>query len=165
MAYQSTRSESFRRTACDWITRCGEVLALIRFSRAAGAKDFEFFTSPEAFEARLADLPVQTCVTLFRDRQLPIRGSVDEQFIDRALALIDVDSEWLLVALERTRYGEYSWFAHFAGETREELRADLQDNKGIPMACGQYPPWLVQSESVISAVVPDHDGVVRCGVY
>jgi hypothetical protein len=41
----------------------------------------------------------------------------------------------------------------------------FMESLGIPVAAGLYPPWLTDSDEVISAVVPDEHGVVRSGIY
>jgi hypothetical protein len=51
------------------------------------------------------------------------------------------------------------------GESHTELRDDLEDLRGSSAGVGLYPPWLEDTEDVISAYVPDEDGVVRPGGY
>jgi hypothetical protein len=67
----------FLSTAAEWIDEQGEILALFRYSRAAGAKDFLFIRSNEELKARLEQLPPSTSVILFREPQLPLRGIKD----------------------------------------------------------------------------------------
>jgi hypothetical protein len=58
-----------------------------------------------------------------------------------------------------------SWFHYDAGESHTELREALDDSLGTPVAVGPNPPWLAETGDVVSAVVPDENGVVRIGVY
>src|SRR5579859_2640626 len=81
MAYESTNSPGFLETIKTWIAENGEVLVLIRFSYAAGSKELEFFTSFTTFRQRLARFSPRTCVTVFRQRHLPLRGAIDDDFI------------------------------------------------------------------------------------
>jgi hypothetical protein len=143
----------------------GEVLVLIRHHASAGSKEFEFFRSGEAFRDRLAGLPPRTCITVFRDMQLPRRGTVDPGFVAAAVAAIPDGTEWLAVSLQRSHHGALSWFHCSAGETHAELRAALEDCLGTSVAVGAYPPWLEDNEAVVSAVVPDPDGAVVSGIY
>jgi hypothetical protein len=165
MAYPSTKDPAFLARTARWLAERHEVLALIRYSRAAGAKDFEFFDSVEAFQARLRDLPPQTCVTVFGERQLPLRGRVNDDFIQQALALIPDGTEFALVGLERVRHGESAWYPMTAGETSVELCEELREWCGRLVAVGPYPPWLADGDEVVSAVVPSPNGSVTTGVY
>jgi hypothetical protein len=57
-------------------------------------------------------------------------------------------------------YGECSFFiGRQASHTK--LRDDLENLRGSSAAIGLYPPWLEDTEDVISAYVPNEDGVVR----
>ena len=165
MGYQSTNDPAFQAKTARWIAERHEVLALIRYSHAAGSKDFEFFDSVEAFAARLRELPPRTCVTVFGERQLPLRGRVNDDLIRQALALVPDGTEFAIVGLERVRYGEYAWYPHTTGETSVELGQELREKREELVAVGPYPPWLEDGENVVSAVVPNPDGSVTTGVY
>ncbi|HEY3325320.1 MAG TPA: hypothetical protein VGP72_33010 [Planctomycetota bacterium] len=167
MAYGSVNDLTFSSTVQQWIEANGEVLALIRFHASAGAKSFEFFRSMDDFKIRLADLPPRTCVIVFRDHQLPLRGRVDEEFIRKASALVPNGVEFLVVVLERISMGAASWFHDAAGQTHDELIEELRDSYcyGKSVAVGPYPPWLEDTAAVISAVVPNSDGSVTVGIY
>jgi len=165
MAYDSTTSPIFLAAVRAWIAASGEILVMIRFSASGGAKSFEFFGSFISFQDRLASLPSRTCVIAFRDKQLPLRGVVDDDFTANALTLLPEGKEWLAAALSRTFAGSASWFDYGEGETKSELREELEARSGESTAFGPYPPWLHDSEAVISAVVPDPDGTVVTGIY
>src|SRR5262249_42700447 len=122
MGYTSATDAAFLDTVAGWIAGRGEVLGLIRYSHKAGAKDFEFFQSVDAFRARLRQLPPRDCVTVFARPQVPLRGRVDDEFIRRAAALVPDGTEFLIVGLERVQYGNLSWYPNSAGETHAELR-------------------------------------------
>ena len=138
---------------------------LIRYSRAAGEKSFEFFTSFERLRKRLEELKPETSVTVFRERQLALRGCVDDEFIGKCLNSVQAGSEFLVVATAPRTGGNQSWFHHEAGESHEELREVLEGLRGEAVAVGEYPPWLEDSLNVISACVPEQDGSIRAGVY
>lgn len=142
-----------------WLRSRPEILVMIRYSGAAGRKEFEFFSLYESFARRLNELPPSTSIIAFREQQLPLRGLVDEDFISTCLSFLSDSSEFLVVEMdERDAY----WAA---GETHTELRKELQELMGRSLAIGPYPPWLIDNDEVISAVVPDEDGVVKCGIY
>jgi hypothetical protein len=141
------------------------VLILIRYSRAAGNKEFEFFTSLAALRDRLREFPAEACVTVFRNPQLQLRGTEDDEFIGKSLTAVRDGSEFAVVETVLTKLGRHSYFKFRAGETHDELREALEDMRGAPVAVGQYPPWLEDSADVISAYVPHANGQVTCGIY
>lgn len=165
MSYASSTDKTFLATLTEWFQSHGELLLLIRYSHAAGSKSFEFFSSFETMTERLVHLPPSTCIIAFRQPQLPLRGLVDESFITRCLSSIPEGSEYLVADLTLRTVGRASWFHHGAGESHEELWAELENLHGHTVAAGLYPPWLEDTEDVISAVVPDENGVVTTGVY
>ena len=101
----------------------------------------------------------------FREPQLPLRGVVDESFVTKCLEHIPDGSEYVLAETVRRVYGRHSFFHCGSGESHAELRDDLEESCGAPVAVGLYPPVLEESVDVIRAVVPDADGVVRAGPY
>jgi hypothetical protein len=104
-------------------------------------------------------------VIAFRQRQLPLRGLVDDEFIGKSLNFIRNGSEFLVVETVPRTAGSASWFHYDAGESLDELREALEGLRGKPVAVGEYPPWLEENLDVISAGVPDEDGNFRAGVY
>jgi hypothetical protein len=165
MSYPSTSDPKFISTLKTWFRDQPELLALIRYHAHAGSKDFEFFSAFEALVERFRALPPRTCVTVFRQPQLPLRGVVDDAFIARCMSALPDGSEYLIAELERRTAGAGSWWHSAASVSHDEFREDLDSSRGRLVAVGLYPPWLVDSEDVISAVVPDEHGVVQTGVY
>jgi hypothetical protein len=161
----STTDKEFLKTVEDWLRIQSEIMILIRYSRAAGSKSFEFFTSFAGLKERLHQLKAETCVTAFRQPQLPLRGFVDEVFIGKSLSFLPEGSEFLVLETARRTAGRESWFHHEAGESHDELRQTLEGLRGKPVAFGQYPPWNEDSPDVISGYVPDQGGIVKRGVY
>lgn len=165
MSYASSTDKRFLATLDEWLQGKREILLLIRYSHAAGSKEFEFFSSFETLSERLDSLPPRTCVTAFKQPQLPIRGVVDDDFITNCLSAIADGSEFLVVETTRRTAGRVSWFHHGAGESHAELREELEGLRGHTVAAGLYPPWVEDTRDVISAVVPDEHGRVVTGVY
>jgi hypothetical protein len=165
MGYASATDPSFLGTLENWLRDLPEILVLIRYSHAAGNKDFEFFSSFGTLSNRIRQLPPRTSVVAFRQPQLPLRGVVDECFIASCLSRIPDGSEFLVLETTRRAYGEMSWFHNEAGESHAELREALEESRGTPVAVGPYPPRLEDSDDVASAIVPDESGIVRIGVY
>jgi hypothetical protein len=165
MTYVSTTDRAFLGTLETWLRNRTEILALIRYSHAGGSKDFELFTSFDTLSKRICELRPLTCITVFRQPQLPLRGVVDDNFIAACLSNIPDGSEYLVVETVRRVYGKASWFHHGTGESHAELLQELEDSRGIPVVAGLYPPWLEDTDDVISAIVPDEHGVTRTGSY
>jgi hypothetical protein len=140
-------------------------MILVRYSRAAGSKSFEFFTSFAALRERLARLNAETSVTAFRKPQLPLRGRVDDEFIGKCLSSIPAGSEFLVLETD-PRMAVQQWFSRYeAGESHDELRQVLEGLRGRLVAVGEYPQWLKDGPDLISAFVPHQDGTVKAGVY
>jgi len=165
LEYPSITDPEFLGTLQTWLRSQPEVLVLIRYSHAAGNREFEFFSSFQELSDRMRQLPHLACVTAFRQPQLPLRGIVDDEFIAKCLSRIPDGSEYLVVETVRRVYGRKSWFHHDAGVSHAELRDDLAESRGVQVAAGLYPAWLEDTDGVISAVVPDENGVARSGVY
>ncbi len=165
MSYTPTTDAKFLGTLELWLRTQREILVLIRYSAAGGAKDFEFFSSFQSLTDRVRCLPPLTCVIAFRQPQLLLRGIVDDEFIGRCLSSIPDGSEYLVVEATRRVYGPQSWFHYGAGVSHAELREELVESRGLPVAVGLYPPWLEDTDDVISAVVPDEHGAVKSGIY
>ena len=118
-------------------------------TNAGGNKEFLFFTSFIDYERQVNELEPRTCLIVFHDKQLPLRGIVNEEFIDKALAMVQDGDEYLLVGLTLTVIGAASWYSYHAGESHEELLEDLHDEIGHLMAFGSYPEWPYDSETEI----------------
>jgi hypothetical protein len=70
----STTDKNFLKSLEDWLRGQSEIMILVRYSRAAGSKSFEFFTSFAALKKRLGLLKAETSVTEFRKPQLPLKA-------------------------------------------------------------------------------------------
>jgi hypothetical protein len=165
MDLTASTDKAFLETLQRWLVDQREILMLFRYPYAAGNKSFEFFSSCRALFDRLSELPQRTSVTAFKQPQLPLRGVVDDRFIETCIRSIPDGSEFLLVETTRRVYGRASWFHDADGTTHAELREALEDSRGSAVAVGLYPPWLEGGPDVVSGYVPDEDGVVRLGVY
>jgi hypothetical protein len=161
----STTDPIFLGTLESWLHNQPEVLVLIRYSYAAGSREFRLFTSLGDFSEALRQLPHLASVIVFRQPQLPIRGVVDDAFIAKCLQNISNGTEYLVTETVRRVYGHGSWFHYGSGVSHAELRDDLEECRGAPVAAGLYPAWLEDTKDVISAVVPDEHGIVKSGIY
>lgn len=151
------------------IVRHGEVLVVFRYPNAGGAKEFIFFRRTAEFVEASQKLPSRTWIVSYGEPQLPLRGVVDDNFIERACGLILDGREYLIVCMEKSvlDYPHYhhEYYDYDAGETHEELREDLNGVRGKAVAVGLYPPWAEENEYVTDAVVADADGEIRFAAY
>src|SRR5882757_9953771 len=97
MSYTSATDPKFPGTLESWLRSLPEILVLIRYSAAAGSKDFEFFSSFAALSNRIRQLPPSTSIIAFRQPQLPLRGVVDEAFIANCLSRVPDGSAFLVL--------------------------------------------------------------------
>src|SRR5689334_10954464 len=95
----SATDPGFLGTLESWLSRLPEILVLIRYSAAAGSKDFEFFSSFGVLSNRIHQLPPRTSIIAFRQPQLPLRGVVDEGFIADCLSRVPDGSEFLVLEI------------------------------------------------------------------
>src|SRR5712675_3430035 len=93
----SATDSAFLGVLENWFRSRPEILVLIRYSRAAGRKEFEFFFSYESLVGRLSQLPPSTSVIAFHEPQLPLRGVVDADFISTCLNALPENSEFLVL--------------------------------------------------------------------
>src|ERR1700743_3100376 len=81
----STIDSAFLDVVENWLRARAEILIMIRYSRSAGGKEFELFSSFESLAERLNQLPPNTSVIAFGEPQLPLRGVVNADFISTCL--------------------------------------------------------------------------------
>jgi hypothetical protein len=164
VSLKSATGQEFLKTLENWLGSQTKVLVLIRYSRVGGNKDFEFYKPFAALQEGLLRLPAQTCVAVFRNSQLQLRGTVDDEFIGRCLSGVPDGSEYAVLDMALTRLGRSSFLNFSAGESHNELRQDLESRRGKPVAVGEYPPWQEYSPDVITGYVPAEDGKAKRGV-
>lgn len=166
MAYLSVFRTDFGATVNRWISERGEVLAMIRYSHCGGSKSFEFFDDAERFRSRMEELEPRTCVIVFGERQLSLRGRIDDEFIRQALDHVVDGTDFLIAGLELYTYGDlFSYYPYRDGVSHDELKEGLVDYYGEEVAVGPYPPWLHDTDEVIEGVIPNADGYISEGAY
>ena len=156
------------------ITTRGEILVEFRYSHAAGKRDIMLFASFPAFQQQLQSMPARTLVEVYRHYDLPLRGAVDEQMIQAALALLSGETEYLVVYRQPRndwrRAEEYDqglgWLSSFHNEEgQDHLEEKLRETLGEQAAVGPYPEWREEAGNVLWAIVSNADGLVQVGVY
>ena len=165
MLPRSTTDLAFEHEAQAVLSELGEIACIIRFSHSAGNRSFEFFRDLGSFRRRLRVFPSSTSVIVFRDRQLPLRGVVDDEFVATAKNTVR-GKHWTITRTSLITMGSQSWYHHIDGDTIQELEEELRGSFcwGHPVAVGEEPDWLSR-ERTIEAIVPNSDGAVRRGIY
>lgn len=154
-----TTDPAFLGTLKEWLGSQGEILILVHGTQSTGSQGFEFFSNYQDLKTRLHDLPPGSTVTAFKQNLLPLRGVVDDELIARCLESIPDDAEYLVVETVPQTFGDRTWYHDYAGISHIELRDDLEESRGVPVAAGIYPAWLEDSADVLFAVAPgDHTG-------
>jgi hypothetical protein len=96
-----TTNQQFLATLQKWFQTQSEVMVLIRIRCGAGSKDFEFYSACETLIKRMQGLSHGTCITVFKQPQLLIRGIVDDEFMARCLDEIPDGVEYLMVEIKQ----------------------------------------------------------------
>ncbi len=125
------------------------MLVILRYLRLAGVKGFALCHTAVEFESLIESLPVGTDIEVFRDRQLPLRGRVDQEFIASTLGAIANDQEYLVITKATRPDSRISDWGR-TGCSHDDLREDLAEVMGREVAVGLCPHYSV----------PDHEGLV-----
>ncbi len=148
---------AYLSTVRQWIAATGEVLVIMRYLCGGGAKDFALVASPESFDHLVDVCPEGTDIIVFRDRQLPLRGIVDDAFVKQIQSLLHDDDEYLFLNMKPEKpndprcFGEFDYLVH--------LKADLEEMKGETIAIGKCPDFTgADNDSMISASKGGIDG-------
>jgi hypothetical protein len=141
----------FLDTVSRWIASSGEVLVVMRYLHAAGARDYALIRTPDEFR-RLVDVcPVGTDVIVFKNPQLPVRGCVDEDLIHRAREVIPDGAEFFCVCLPGNVAGDPR-LSGSMGDSHESLTQALLDGYGNRVAVGPCPAyWQDDNVDMVSA--------------
>jgi len=141
-----------------WIEKSGEVLVVLRYLRAAGAKDFALCRTSEDFESLVRFVAIGTDIEVFRDPQLPLRGIVDGAFIATATSESTKWQEHLLLSVETRPDSVISRFSDLDCPGPELLKS-LEQLRGQRVALGECPDFnLEDHEGLISASKGGIDG-------
>jgi hypothetical protein len=121
----------------DWLVETKELLVDIDLSHSGGSGKIYIIKSlPELHKLLAEQTWPEIHVTIFREKQYPLRGSVDEKLITQALEAM---KNWQSYAI--VRIGEYptpcEWLDD--GKSYEQLRAQLEQNMGEYVGIGANP--------------------------
>jgi hypothetical protein len=160
---QSVFGDNFLNTVREWFLAQNDIFVVARYSATAGVREYYWFKHFDKFHAQLKSFPPQADVIIFRDKQFPLRGTVDDALIRQALVLIPEDTEASIANMvQPPDTSIYLWGC----DNHAEILETLHDIRGENAAIGLYPPWhMDDNEKMISALVPLPDGTLKRGVY
>lgn len=148
---------NFIETVNSWIKASGEVLVILRYLRGGGARDYGLIDSADRFLRLVEVCPRGTDIVVCRDAPLPLRGRVDDDFIERAKDFIPAGGEYLFVCLEPRAVGDPRQSGAF--DYRVNLVGELEEVRGEEVALGLCPPFMgPDNEGIVSASKGGIDG-------
>lgn len=139
----------FLETVKGWLTTSTELFIVLRYLRAAGAKDYLFIHNEAEFRQLIDSCPLGTDFIVFRDPQLPLRGTVTPEFIADVQNRIPDGAEYLIVRMSPDEPIGLR-ITGYQGDTHADLIEDLSDIQSELVAVGPCPPFMA----------PDHDGMI-----
>lgn len=159
MTDRSVYDYAFLGEVSYWFETTDELFVAVRYAHAGGDRDYLFASSFEQILDLANILPPTTDIVVFRQKQLPYRGTADEQLLGTVLAEIPDGTEWLLLTLRREGEQDYT---SKSGSTHEALRAAFGEFSGKHVMVGVAPTFsAADGEDAQSALVPFPDGSVR----
>ena len=148
----------FLQTVFSWLAMSSELFVVMRYLHAAGAKDYAFIHTESEFHQLIDACPKGTDIIVFRDRQLPIRGTVTAKLIAATKSLIPDGAEYLVVCTLPEKQGDVRLSGDM-GDTHVALIEDLSSIDGKPVAIGSCPPFIEpDNDAMISAAKGGIDG-------
>ena len=162
MEPKSTTTPDFINEALNILKQNGEILVVIRFPYMAGSKDFFIIKNENDFRQLLRNRKPKDSVTVMKSFSLLERGRATPEFITKVMQNLEKPAglEWLVIGKTNDKYlDNWNW-----AETKEELKAEIEDRMGNEVTILEEPDWI-SDETSINAYAPDDDGVVRPGAY
>ena len=149
---------NYLATVDSWIAGTGEVLVIVRYLWGGGAKDYSLVTTPEMFRSLINACPKGADIIVMRDPQLPLRGIVDNEFIQRAKKSVGNDQEYMFVCMMSGNDQDPRCRGGFdIGHAM--LEDDLSEEMENHVAFGPCPEFIADdNESMVSASKGGIDG-------
>lgn len=159
MTDRSVYDYAFLGEVSYWFESSDELFVAVRYAHSGGARDYLFARSFEQILDLANILPPTTDIVVFRQKQLPYRGTADGKLLSTVLAAIPDGTNWLVLSRRRENEQDYT---PKSGSTHAALRAELEECRGKYVAVGVEPVFSGDDgEDVQSALVPFPDGSVQ----
>jgi hypothetical protein len=149
------------QVASSWIAESGEVLAIARYSRAAGNRDYRLFCDPSDWSRWARSLLADCNLLVLKDYELNRRGTARSVTED---VPVETDVEWLVIVT-----GDGGDDRAFECWGTAEVRDVLADYGDDYVFVGRMPGWnpavAIHAPATLSAIAPRTDGSIHRGVY
>ncbi len=160
MNYLHLFSEPNLAAISDWLNESGELYVDVYLPHSGGGSSAYLIHSIHELKSLITrQSHPEIAISVFRDRQYPLRGIADETLLKQSLHQIQ-DGDWYsIISLELSLYPSYIavWGN---GRSHKELQRDFADVLGEPIAIGQdpfdvhSPEWFAQHpEKVLIASI------------
>jgi hypothetical protein len=120
-------------TLNDWFKASGELFVELYKPHSGGSGFFYVLNTCAQYEDLMANARTGSISFILRDRQLPIRGIVDDSFIENALNQIP-DGEYYTVIEPCVYPNSFVYLGD--GNTHAELKSDLEKLRGAEAWAG-----------------------------
>jgi hypothetical protein len=161
----STANPAFLNALRVALVSGGELIFLKRLDRCGGAKQVYHVTSLSQAESILNKSKPADSFTVFFPPTFPLRGKTEEAFAKSAFTYFQSlgdEKDWGAVVRlgGGTEQVDYEYVA-----SQEEIRIWFEEHPGIDVAIGTMNFCKANCDEVLTAYIPDPDGVVRPGAY
>lgn len=166
----SAHAPAFTEAVAEALDDDQEVVVYTRGANCGGGRQEQFLVRRVVEFRDIVDSAwPKTAISVFFATALPIRGVAGAELRTRVLELLQQllrEDEDGVFVIRRDAPG-----VALGREDIRLLRSPDQvvrwfdDHPGIPILAGELPFWEDNSDRVITAYVPDADGVVRPGAY
>jgi hypothetical protein len=117
----------------DWFRRSGELFIELHRPHSGASGNFYILNNYSQYEDLMMKASPGSICSVLRDKQLPIRGFIDDDLIQRAFNLL-ADGDYYLI-VEPCTYPQMICFLG-DGKTHVELEQDLRELQGTDVWVG-----------------------------
>lgn len=161
----STANPAFIEAVRNGLSGGNGLIVLKRLNRCGGAKQAYHLTSVEQFKTILGRSKAGDSFSVFFPSAFPLRGRTGEIFAKQAwtyLQSLRASKTW--GAVVGISGGTEPVDFEFV-ETSEEIQTWFDEHPNVEVAMGKMEFAKANCDEVLTAYVPDPDGVVRLGAY
>lgn len=160
---RSVFDSNFLKQVKDWLSKTQDIFVFARYSDTAGNKGCFWFSDHDSFYHIIEKFPAKADVIVFKDNQFPLRGIVDEAFIQNIFSTFPGNTELSFIDKITPSNGLIDLYRC---DSHKDIKESLAEFYGEPIAIGLASQWWGNdSDIMISALVPLADGTLKRGVY
>jgi hypothetical protein len=132
----SIYDKSVIATIQEWIRATSEVFVELYYPHSSGSGTYYFVSSFSQFSEMTEEARSGAIFLVLRQPQFPIRGAVNDSFIEKTLEAIPDGERYAIV--EAAFYPKAT-SSQRDGHTHAELKKDLEDCRGMAVCVGKEP--------------------------